>query len=42
MTTGSILNEVMLASELLAKSGIKAEVVSVHTLKPINDKKLLI
>ena len=41
MTTGPILNEVMLASELLAKSGIEAEVVSVHTLKPINDKRIV-
>lgn len=38
MTTGPILNEVMLASELLSRSGIEAEVVSVHTLKPINSK----
>lgn len=40
MTTGPILNEVMLASELLAKVGIDAEVVSVHTLKPFNNKQV--
>lgn len=40
MTTGPILNEVMLASELLAKAGVEAEVVSVHTLKPFNDKEI--
>lgn len=40
MTTGPILNEVMLVADLLAKSGIEAEVVSVHTLKPFNTKKI--
>ncbi len=40
MTTGPILNEVMLASDLLLKEGINAEVVSVHTLKPLNNKVL--
>lgn len=38
MTTGPILNEVMLASQLLSKAGINAEVISVHTLKPLNNE----
>lgn len=36
MTTGPILNDVILASELLLNDGISAEVISVHTLKPID------
>lgn len=38
MTTGPILNEVMMASKKLMKAGIDAEVISVHTLKPINNE----
>ena len=36
MTTGSIINEVMEAVRLLEAEGIAAEVVSVHTLKPLD------
>lgn len=38
MTTGPILNEVMMASKLLGQAGISAQVISVHTLKPLNNK----
>lgn len=38
MTTGPILNEVMSASKLLMQEGIDAEVISVHTLKPLNNE----
>ena len=38
MTTGPILNEVMMASDLLSQAGINAEVISVHTLKPLNNE----
>lgn len=38
MTTGPILNEVMMAADLLTQAGINAEVVSVHTLKPLNNE----
>lgn len=36
MTTGPILNEVMKAADLLMQQGIDAEVISVHTLKPLD------
>ncbi len=36
MTTGSIINEVMEAANYLKIDGINAEVVSIHTLKPMN------
>lgn len=36
MTTGSILQEAMNAAKLLEMDGIRVEVVSVHTLKPLN------
>lgn len=36
MTTGSIINEVVKAAKLLEDEGISAEIVSVHTLKPLN------
>lgn len=38
MTTGPILNEVMMVSDLLLKAGISAEILSIHTLKPFNSK----
>lgn len=38
MTTGPILNEVMMAADLLLHAGINAEVISVHTLKPLNNE----
>ncbi len=36
MTTGSIINEAMQSAELLESIGISVEVVSMHTLKPID------
>ena len=38
MTTGSIINEVMAVEHMLEKDGINAEIISVHTLKPIDTK----
>lgn len=38
MTTGTIINEVIDAAELLLQKGINAEVISVHTLKPMDTK----
>ncbi len=38
---GAILNEAMLAAEILEKQGISAEVVSMHTLKPF-DKDIIL
>lgn len=40
MTTGPILNEVMMASDLLLQAGVSAEIFSVHTLKPFNSKMI--
>lgn len=40
MTTGPILNEVMMASDLLLEAGINSEILSVHTLKPFNSKRI--
>lgn len=40
LTTGTILNEVMDAVKCLEKSGISVQVVSVHTLKPLNSKAI--
>ncbi len=36
MTTGSIISEAMKAAELLEYDGISTEVVSIHTLKPLD------
>lgn len=38
MTTGSIINEVMEAAKKLEKDGISTQVVSVHTLKPLDSR----
>ena len=40
MTTGSIINEVMAVEHMLEKDGINAEIISVHTLKPIDTKSV--
>ncbi len=40
MVTGTIINEVMQAVKALEEDGINAEVVSVHTLKPLDTKKI--
>lgn len=39
-TTGNILNEVMKVYEMLKKEGIMPQIISVHTLKPINTKAI--
>lgn len=39
-TTGTILNEVMKVYELLKSDGVKAQIVSVHTLKPMDTKAI--
>lgn len=39
--TGSILNDIMLAAELLGKEGISVRVINIHTLKPI-DKEIIL
>lgn len=40
MVTGSIINEVMGAVKKLEEDGISAEVVSVHTLKPLDSSNI--
>jgi len=37
-TTGIVVTETMAAAELLQKQGISAEVINIHTLKPIDRK----
>lgn len=39
-TTGTILNEVMKAYEMLKKDGVDAQVISMHSLKPFNTKAI--
>jgi transketolase len=39
--TGALVSEAMKAAELLDKKGINAEVINIHTLKPI-DKEVII
>jgi transketolase len=39
--TGGILCEVLVASELLASSGISCRVLSVHTIKPLDSETLI-
>jgi len=41
ITTGPIINEVMQAGEMLNDIGIRARVVSVHTIKPLNQKAMI-
>ena len=40
ITTGSILNEVMQAADFLKEDNIDASVVSVHTLKPLDNNSI--
>lgn len=37
-TTGSIINEVLVARELLKHSGISARIINMHTIKPFDDE----
>ena len=37
-SSGSILNETLLAAELLQDNGISAKVVNMHTIKPLDEK----
>lgn len=39
-TTGVILNEVMKIYEMLKRDGVEAQIVSVHTLKPLDTKAI--
>jgi len=41
ISTGSILKNVLLAAEELAKEGIEARVVNMHTIKPLDIAKIL-
>jgi len=41
ISTGSMLKETMVAHELLEKKGINANVLSMHTLKPIDKQAIL-
>ncbi|MBQ3559435.1 MAG: transketolase [Agathobacter sp.] len=40
-TTGSILEEAVLAANDLLEEGIRIKVVNIHTIKPMNDKEVL-
>ncbi len=40
-SNGAILNEAIKCSEFLSKKGISVNVVNVHTIKPLNQKKIL-
>lgn len=39
--TGSILNDIMTAADILDKGGISARVINIHTIKPIDNKIIL-
>ncbi len=39
--TGSILNDIMTAADILAKEGIAARVINMHTIKPIDREIIL-
>lgn len=41
IATGTILDEAMKAAELLKKHGISAEIINMHTIKPIDKKTIL-
>ncbi len=36
-STGIMVNEALVASELLAKNGLSAEVINIHTIKPLDE-----
>lgn len=40
-STGSIIHEAMRASDLLASSNISAEVINIHTIKPIDTETII-
>ena len=40
MVTGALINEVVEAAEKLADDGIDAQIISDHTLKPLNTKRI--
>ena len=40
LTTGGILCEVLVAADELLRNGIRAQVVSVHTLRPLDDEAI--
>lgn len=39
--TGSILNDIMTAADILDKGGISARVINIHTIKPIDNEIIL-
>jgi transketolase len=41
LVTGGILQEVWKAAELLMESGISAQIISVHTIKPLDNEMIL-
>lgn len=41
IATGSLLWEAILAAKELARKGISAEVINIHTIKPIDDKAII-
>jgi transketolase len=41
ISTGGMLHNAVAAAELLAASGIRARVLSMHTLKPLDDEAVL-
>ncbi|MDR2427858.1 MAG: transketolase family protein [Endomicrobium sp.] len=41
MACGTMVYEALMAAELLEKKGIKARVVNVHTIKPIDEKAII-
>jgi transketolase len=41
MATGQMVNEALLTSKILQKNNISAEVVNFHTIKPIDESKIL-
>lgn len=41
MATGTMVYEALMASEILEKEGIKAKVLNIHTIKPIDEKAII-
>ena len=41
MATGQMVNEALLTSKILQQKNISAEVVNFHTIKPIDESKIL-
>ena len=41
IATGLMVNEARIASEMLAEEGIDAEVINIHTIKPLDEKAVI-